>query len=385
MHLSSTKRVPKRGRLIAALVAIALAVTGIAYGETAAEEEARLDAIFRKFDSKRDTVEGTLRSLELKLIKVEAKLIKLRAAQAAAEQVLAQKQAELNAATEELANQRGLVKESAAGMYMRGPWSYLNAVLNAQDIGSVVRAQVYSESVLNDFVRVMHQREEAVIAAQAAHTAALAKAQEARRRTAEVQREQAQILEGQQLNFRRRQTLINELIADFGGLEELRKRGFDIIIRAYSGSSTRIKTALQNAQQGQEIAQDGQFLLRWPVEEHRITSPFGWRIHPLWGYRSMHTGIDMGSDYNDVVVASMAGRVVDVGYMGAYGLAIVIDHGSSLGTVYSHLSRVAVNVGQQVLSGQEIGRVGCSGWCTGPHVHYEVRVGSDPVNPVFWL
>jgi murein DD-endopeptidase MepM/ murein hydrolase activator NlpD len=387
MRLRFTQRARKRGRFAAAALTFALGLTATAYAQTPAPnaDEARLDAVFQKFDGKRDSVEGTLRSLELKLIKVEQKLIKLRAAQAKAESVLAQKQTELNVATQELADQRGLVSESAAGMYMRGPWSYLNAILNAEDLGSVVRAEVYSESVLNDFVRILHQRQQAVISAQEAHTAALAKAQEARRRTAEVQKEQAEIVDGQQLTFRKRQALINDLIADFGGLDELRKRGFDIILRSYSGSSTRIKTALQNAQQGQDVAQDGEYLLRWPVEEHRITSPFGWRIHPLWGYRSMHTGIDIGSDYNDKITTSLAGRVADVGYMGAYGLAIVIDHGHSLATVYSHMSRVAVNIGQELAAGQEIGRVGCSGWCTGPHVHYEVRVATEPVNPVLWF
>ena len=126
-------------------------------------------------------------------------------------------------------------------------------------------------------------------------------------------------------------------------------------------------------------------MLRWPLEEHRITSRFGWRIHPLWGYRSYHTGIDLGANYGDKIYSSADGVVLDVAYMGAYGLTVVIDHGHAIGTVYAHMSRARVAKGQTVTAGQEIGRVGCSGWCTGPHVHYEVRVASKPENPVFWL
>jgi murein DD-endopeptidase MepM/ murein hydrolase activator NlpD len=77
--------------------------------------------------------------------------------------------------------------------------------------------------------------------------------------------------------------------------------------------------------------------------------------------------------------------VVDVAYMGAYGLAIVIDNGHAIGTVYAHLSRTRVAKGDIVHQGDQIGNVGCSGWCTGPHVHFEVRVASKPQNPIFWL
>jgi murein DD-endopeptidase MepM/ murein hydrolase activator NlpD len=179
--------------------------------------------------------------------------------------------------------------------------------------------------------------------------------------------------------------LINGLVADFGGLDELKKHGFDIIIRSYAGTSTRITRALQEAQKGQDVAETGEYRIFWPVEEHRITSRFGWRIHPLWGYRSYHTGLDIGSPYGAKVLAVADGRVVDVAYMGAYGLAIVIDHGHSIGTVYAHLSRTRVDKGDIVRRGDQIGSVGCTGWCTGPHIHFEVRVASKAENPVFWF
>jgi murein DD-endopeptidase MepM/ murein hydrolase activator NlpD len=93
----------------------------------------------------------------------------------------------------------------------------------------------------------------------------------------------------------------------------------------------------------------------------------------------------LGADYGDEITAVADGVVLDVAYMGAYGLAIVMDHGHSIGTVYAHLSRTRVAKGQVVKAGEEIGRVGCSGWCTGPHVHFEVRIASKPENPIFWL
>jgi murein DD-endopeptidase MepM/ murein hydrolase activator NlpD len=375
------------------LVAVALAWTllaagGLARAQTpppADPEEARLDAVFQRFDARRDVVEATLRRLELSLARVEQRLADLRRALGQAEAELAARRAELDQARAALAAQRGLLRDSAASIYMRGPWSHLNAMLNARDIGSLVRVEVYSEAVLNDFVQVLHARETAVAVAERAHASALARAEDLRRRTAEVEAEETRLLEDQQRAFGRRQRLIDDLIAEFGGLEELRKRGFDIIIRSFSGSSARIQNALREAQRGQDLAREGEYMLRWPTEDHRITSPFGWRIHPIFGYRSFHTGIDVAADYGAPVVTGLAGRAVDVGYMGAFGLVVVVDHGRSVGTVYAHLSRALVRPGDQLIEGQQVGEVGCTGWCTGPHVHFEVRLAGEPTNPILWL
>jgi murein DD-endopeptidase MepM/ murein hydrolase activator NlpD len=348
-------------------------------------EEARLNGIFQRFDAKRDVVESKLRSIELQLIDIEARLTKLRAKLAASEREMQKRQGELAAAIKSLADQKLLLKDSAASIYMRGPWSYLNAVLNAEDIGSILRVEVYSEAVLGDFVRIMHDLQGKKEKVEQLYNTVRKRTLDLRTQTREVEAEESHAMQLQQQQFAQNQRLINALVADFGGLDALRAHGFDVILRSYSGGSTRITNDLKEAQQGQDVAQDGEYILRWPVEEHRITSRFGWRIHPIFGYRSFHTGIDIGSDYGSELVASMAGRIVDVGYMGAYGLAIVIDHGHSLATVYAHLSRALVSIGENVTAGQQIGTVGCSGWCTGPHVHYEVRVASEARNPVFWL
>lgn len=375
------------------LTAMALAVF-LAFGAVAAAsptptpdptEEARLNGIFQRFDAKRDVVESKLRSIELQLIDIEARLTKLRAKLAASEREMQKRQGELAAAIKSLADQKLLLKDSAASIYMRGPWSYLNAVLNAEDIGSILRVEVYSEAVLGDFVRIMHDLQGKKEKVEQLYNTVRKRTLDLRTQTREVEAEESHAMQLQQQQFAQNQRLINALVADFGGLDALRAHGFDVILRSYSGGSTRITNDLKEAQQGQDVAQDGEYILRWPVEEHRITSRFGWRIHPIFGYRSFHTGIDIGSDYGSELVASMAGRIVDVGYMGAYGLAIVIDHGHSLATVYAHLSRALVSIGENVTAGQQIGTVGCSGWCTGPHVHYEVRVASEARNPVFWL
>jgi murein DD-endopeptidase MepM/ murein hydrolase activator NlpD len=118
--------------------------------------------------------------------------------------------------------------------------------------------------------------------------------------------------------------------------------------------------------------------LGWPVSAP-ITSPFGWR----WG--RMHEGIDLGAAYGAPIAAAGAGTVIYAGWLGGYGNLTVIDHGGGLATAYGHQSQIAVTVGQQVARGQTIGYVGSTGHSTGPHLHFEVRVNGQAVDPLGYL
>ena len=118
--------------------------------------------------------------------------------------------------------------------------------------------------------------------------------------------------------------------------------------------------------------------LIWPVQGP-VTSPFGWR----WG--RMHEGIDIGVGYGTPIHAAAGGTVIYCGWEEGYGNFVVIDHGGNLATAYGHQSSIAVTCGQQVNQGQGIGYVGCTGHCFGPHLHFEVRVNGNPVDPLGYL
>jgi len=125
---------------------------------------------------------------------------------------------------------------------------------------------------------------------------------------------------------------------------------------------------------------------RWPTWGY-ISSPFGWRRHPVnWG-QDYHTGIDIAGRniYGNQIYATAKGTVSFAGYRSSYGYLVIIDHGYGYSTYYAHQSRIRVKVGQAVESGTVIGYVGSSGLSTGPHLHYEVRRWGTPVNPVNYL
>jgi murein DD-endopeptidase MepM/ murein hydrolase activator NlpD len=116
-----------------------------------------------------------------------------------------------------------------------------------------------------------------------------------------------------------------------------------------------------------------------------ISSGFGARYHPVLHYTRMHTGADMSAGSGTPIRACRSGTVVIAGSQGGYGNAVVIDHGGGMATLYAHQSRIAVSPGQFVNAGDVIGYVGSTGMSTGPHLHFEVRLSGNPVDPAPYL
>ncbi|HBS60469.1 MAG TPA: M23 family peptidase [Firmicutes bacterium] len=122
----------------------------------------------------------------------------------------------------------------------------------------------------------------------------------------------------------------------------------------------------------------------WPVGGD-VTSGFGWRNSP-WGEGSeFHQGIDIANSLGTPIVATADGRVAQSGWSGGYGNLVQIDHGNGIVTIYGHNSQVVVTEGQQVRKGQIIAYLGSTGRSTGPHVHYEIRVNDNAVDPLGFL
>ena len=122
----------------------------------------------------------------------------------------------------------------------------------------------------------------------------------------------------------------------------------------------------------------------WPAKG-RIVSGFGYRRHPLWGGTHFHTGVDIAAPYGVPVRAADSGNVIFAGWWDGYGKAVVINHGKGITTVYGHMSRLYVRSGQAIGKGQIVGLIGSTGYSTGPHLHFEVRLKGKPVNPMSWL
>ncbi|MCX7709445.1 MAG: peptidoglycan DD-metalloendopeptidase family protein [Clostridia bacterium] len=119
--------------------------------------------------------------------------------------------------------------------------------------------------------------------------------------------------------------------------------------------------------------------------EGRISSNYGGRRDPFQNRKKFHEGIDFAADYGQNIKAAAAGKVVFSDYTGGYGYNVIIDHGNNLSTLYGHCSRLLVKEGQTVKKGDVIAKVGSSGRSTGSHLHYEVRISGEQVDPMKYL
>jgi murein DD-endopeptidase MepM/ murein hydrolase activator NlpD len=116
-----------------------------------------------------------------------------------------------------------------------------------------------------------------------------------------------------------------------------------------------------------------------------LGSGFGPRLHPIYGIVRMHSGVDIGGRTGDPVFAAKEGEILFAGRRGGYGNAVIVEHAGGVSTVYAHLSKIGVSAGDHVATGEAIGLIGSTGLSTGPHLHFEVRVGGVAKDPELFL
>lgn len=142
----------------------------------------------------------------------------------------------------------------------------------------------------------------------------------------------------------------------------------------------------QLAQNGSTTVITGSGSFTWPTPGYStISSAFGYRTHPIFGDQRYHSGVDIAAPSGATIVAADAGTVVTAVYSSSYGNYVVISHGSGNSTLYAHMSSMAVSSGQSVTKGQTIGYVGSTGWSTGAHCHFEIKIGGTLVDPASYF
>ena len=291
--------------------------------------------------------------------------------------------AELAATRLDQRQTRDRIREQAVELYMAGSGGFEVILFGSEDLEE--------SSIRLEYSRNLVQRTEVLL-----HSLDLLERQEVTRRghLDEVLVREADVL--RQLEDQRTQVqeyrdalevAERELAEELTKLEDLLAE-VTSQISGYEGHVDRLEQESREIQleilrrQVREGRAPGK--LAWPVDG-RVTSPFGWRIHPILGGRRLHTGIDLGSVSGVPIHAAANGVVILAEVWGGYGRTVVIDHGGGLSTLYAHQSSIAASRGDEVLAGDVVGYIGCSGYCTGPHLHFEVREVGAPVDPMLYL
>ncbi len=333
---------------------------------------------------RRDTLTRELEELEAITYGVQTRVDRAAAVLGGIQARVDAKNAELKKAERSIEVRLTSLRERAVQVYKHGPASLLDMVIGSEGFGEFLRRFAYMVQIVrtdNEKVaeirrmraRIVRQRDAiaelrdraanqmAVVVHERDHAASIERSVAAERRVVvgELQGKYALIGDIQAQKERYEQETA-ELQA-----ESIRISGF---LKGYGGGTATVSP------RG----------MIWPASGP-VTSGYGWRVHPIFKTRRFHAGIDIGSPSGAAVVASATGEVVYAGTANGYGRHVIVSHGGGVATLYGHLSSISSGVGAVLARGDSVGRVGCTGYCTGPHLHFEVRVNGEPDDPMRWL
>lgn len=351
--------------------------------EQAEQRGSALSSRIRVLDDKRARVEARVRSLDDRLEALDARLDKVRAELTRAQAELARLYSELDEIRRRLDWRVEVFEQRAVAAYQAGPAAAIEGLLSAESFSDLVDRYTYYESALEVDSRLVREIEALERATENKTEAAERKRDEIaehkltlerdRAALAQVRGKRAAVLAARRSIVSQKKDLLSRVTARRDRLRALSEQ--------LARESAHIQLLLSGFS-GRVPSGGGQLL--WPVSGP-VTSDFGWRTSPISHTREFHAGIDIAAPYGARVHAADDGVVVFVGAMSGYGNVVAVDHGGGLATTYNHLSASYVAEGERVARGASIAAVGCTGYCTGPHLHFEVRINGRPVDPLPYL
>ena len=316
-----------------------------------------------------------LKIIQVKLNEAAGRLRSIQNEQEAINKQIKQTEEEIRKAEIHLKQRQDILNKRVRSIYMHGQLSYLEVITGAKSFSDFAnRLELLKRIIHSDFKLIQEiQKQKALIEAkkdelQQKKNKLDALAEEAKKAEDQIRakkEEQQQIMNEAKRQKDAAAAMEADLIAESNNVRRL--------IQARSGS-------LQG--EGAIVQGSGTFI--WPCNGP-ITSPFGYRTHPIFGTTIYHAGMDIGVDYGTPIHAADGGTVILAGWCGGYGNAVIIDHGNGLQTLYGHNTSVAVSEGQAVSQGEVIAYAGSTGYSTGPHCHFEVRENGEAVDPMGYL
>lgn len=391
-------------RIVAALLALCLMMPATALAATnadvaghqaaadaarraAAAEQAKADDLARQtatldqqigaIEAEVGVLEGQIGTATERRTKLESELDLLRSD-------IADKQAAIARVKEEYERQNDLLNARADATYRAGDWFYLQVLLDSSDFQDLITRTSFvslifdaDRGIADELAGTRTSLEKTTADLNRALDEVSANRAQAQAEEAKLERlhsDQASKLSAQEAAKAQKTALLSESKQNVARLTA--------VARAEEDESARIAAQLGG---GGSSKGSGRYpgSMAWPTPGYtRVTSPFGWRMHPVLHVKKFHSGVDIGAPSGAKIVAAGDGTVISAGYNSGYGNMTMIDHGNGLVSVYGHQSRISVSKGQHVTKGQTIGAVGSTGMSTGPHLHFEIRVNGDPRDPL---
>ncbi|MTI71524.1 MAG: peptidase M23 [Firmicutes bacterium] len=317
----------------------------------------KVEKTIEQYDQKIESIDSQLRSYEAKINNLLDNIEITKA--------------KLTQAKESINEKNDTLNSRLRVMYINGPIGYAEVLLGAEDLGDFLTRLDMVKSLVD-------------------HDVELLKYMNDQREKIETNKKE---LENKKI-----------ILASTKEKIEEKKNNLEVVTRQKEREMTRLKqntkelerqydklykeaNALEDKIKRMESA--GKYTggrMAWPVPAYRkVTSPYGYRIHPVFKTKKFHTGIDLRAYYGTTIVAANGGVVKISGWLGGYGKVVLIDHGGGISTLYAHNSRLLVKEGQRVTRGQAISKAGSTGYSTASHLHFEVRDKGKYENPLPWI
>lgn len=313
-----------------------------------------------KLDNKIETSEQTLAEQESKITELKNNIQNV--------------ETELNSVTEKYDKQVELFKKRMVAIYMAGDTQYLDVLLKSSSLSDFISSYYLISQLTEIDENLINDLETKKKTIDLSKT----KLENEKKELATIVENQTRTTRTLQNTKKMRESFIAKLSDDERNLQAK----IDEINKQYELVNQQI---LALAQQGLDTVYIGG-QLAWPVPGYtRITSKYAMRVHPITGQYKLHTGVDIGAPMGANFVAANDGTVVKAGMNAAYGNMVIIDHGGGISTLYAHGSEILVQVGQTVKRGDAILKVGSTGYSTGPHAHFEVRINGATTDPLPYI
>lgn len=341
-----------------------------------------------------EDVSAKLKQIQADLDTANARLQSIQTKQAEINAQIAQTQNEIVKMEAYLKTRQDVLNRRVRAIYMHGQLNYLEVILGANSFSDFAnRVELLKRVIRSDYNLILEiQKQKAAIEAKKAQLeedkrqldALAAEAEKTRQEIAKKKAEQQKVLDAAKSNKAAAAQMEQDLNAQLASVRNLIQQRLAAAEADRQAAQQQAASDDEGGGGSDDNYVQGTGAMGWPCSGP-ITSPFGYRTHPIFGTTIFHAGIDIGVDYGTPIHAADSGVVVYSGWISGYGNAVIIDHGGGISTLYGHNQSLAVSEGQSVSKGSVIAYAGSTGNSTGPHCHFEVDVNGSPVNPMGYL
>ena len=377
-----------KGRLMALALAAGLALlplfAAFGFASEADDKQAELNEVQSQMQKMQERKEKArqkaaaasegLEEIQSRLNELQAQARELQAKSNALQAKINDNQAKLAKKKAEVEQRKKIYSQRLRQIYINGQVNYLDVLLGAKDCGDFSSRMYLLQKIISSDIAMLQQlqKDEAEIKSRQEQLDAEMKEIKSTKAELEAKRARANKLKEQR----------SYMLYKAQEEEQQSQSEYERLLAISENITAMLRNMESSGGGSSSSGGTGRFM--WPCRGE-ITSYFGWRTHPIFGTTKYHSGMDIAVDYGTPIMAADSGTVIYSGWLGGYGYAVMIDHGSGLVTLYAHNQSLNVYEGQYVNKGTCIAYAGSTGYSTGPHCHFEVRLHGEVTEPLNYL